>query len=307
MSGLPASTLWSGPLGYAFALGLVGAANPCGLPLLPAYLSMFVDSGEARRWRPVRALGASVWVTGGFAVTFAVLGLALGAVVSSLESLVPWMMVPFGVALSAVGVVALAGRRIPLPQPPARLRGKGGPAMFGFGVVYALASLGCALPVFLAAVGANLGSRGAWTVLGASLAYALGMGLLLAVLALVAVSARGALVRTVRKAGRAGQVIGAALLVASGLYLAYDWAETLWNPGRSPALVVAVNRFQAELSSWISAHSAWLGAGFAAAVAAVLVAASLQGAKGPSRPSRPSRPPGRPARTGPSSPGLAHD
>ncbi|HLI55302.1 MAG TPA: cytochrome c biogenesis CcdA family protein [Acidimicrobiales bacterium] len=282
-AGLAPSTVSSGALGYAFALGLVGAANPCGLPLLPAYLSVFVDSKDAGRLRPVRALGAAAWVTAGFAATFGVFGVLLGALVGGVEAAVPWVMVPVGLALAVVGIASLAGRRLPLPQPAARLRGRGGPAMFGFGVLYAVASTGCALPVFLAAVGANLAGRGTWTVAGAALAYSFGMGLLLAVLALAATSARRALVRLARPAGRAGQIVGSVLLVASGLYVAFDWAETLSDPLHTPALVGAVNGFQASVSGWMSDHSAWLGVGFAVAVVAVLLAASIGDIRGSSR------------------------
>jgi cytochrome c-type biogenesis protein len=280
------STVASGALGYAFALGLVGAANPCGLPLVPAYLSLFIEGDQkGRSWHPVKALASSAWVTAGFAATFGVIGLLLGAVVGAVESAVPWMMVPFGVVLAGVGAAALMGRRLPVPQPSGRLGGRGGGAMFAFGVVYALASIGCALPLFLAAVGANLDGRGSWAVFGASLAYALGMGLLLAVLALAAASARRALVRAIRPAGRAGQVIGASLLIASGLYLAFDWAETLWNSPHTPVLVGAVNRVQASVSGWMSDHYTWLGLAFASAVIGVLLASAAEGFRG-ARPKR---------------------
>lgn len=280
------STISSGALGYAFALGLVGAANPCGLPLLPAYLSLFVE-GDANEggWHPLKALASSAWVTAGFAATFGVIGLLLGAMVNAVESAVPWMMVPFGVVLAGVGIAALAGRRPPIPQPSGRLGGKGAGGMFAFGLVYALASIGCALPLFLAAVGANLDGRSDWAVFGASLAYAFGMGLLLAVLALAAASARRAMVRAIRPAGRAGQVIGATLLIASGLYLAFDWAETLWNSPHTPVLVGGVNRVQATVSGWMSDHYAWLGVAFAAAVIGVLLVSAAEGFRG-ARPKR---------------------
>jgi cytochrome c biogenesis protein CcdA len=41
--------------GYAFALGLVAVANPCGLPLLPAYRSFFVGGGGDVVGRALRA------------------------------------------------------------------------------------------------------------------------------------------------------------------------------------------------------------------------------------------------------------
>ena len=71
----------SGPLLYAFTLGLVAAVNPCGFPLLPAYLSLFVgEDTVGRPQRNLRALGAGASVAAGFVVVFG-LSLVIRAVV----------------------------------------------------------------------------------------------------------------------------------------------------------------------------------------------------------------------------------
>lgn len=264
-------------LGYAFTLGLVGVANPCGFPLLPAYAGLFADSSEGRRVGPVRALGASAFVTLGFCACFSVLGLVLGEVVSSIDAVVPWAMIALGAAMALMGILALAGRPLTLPAFRSGARGRGPAAMFTFGVVYAVASLGCALPVFLAAVGGTLTHPRVVTMVGCSLAYALGMGLLFAVLALLASGGRRALVRVLRPAGRFGQVIAALLLISSGAYLSFYWTTDLAEPARVPGLVRAVENFQASLSSWMSDHSRVLGVAFGLVVAAVLVAAAAHG------------------------------
>lgn len=266
----------SGATGYAFSLGLVGAANPCGLPLLPAYLSLFADRRPGVPRSLVGALGASACVTAGFVVCFGLLGSALGAAVWAVEWLVPWLMVAVGAALAALGIAALVGWRLPVPLPRLRV-GRGGPlAMFGFGVVYGMGSLGCALPVYLLAVGGGLENSGAGLVLRATLAYALGMGVLLAVLALSAVTARRAVVQAARPIGRAGHWLAGVLLTASGCYLSFYWAMTLANPHHTPGLVAAVNRVQASLSSWAGDHGKWLGLSFGVVVIGVLVTASLR-------------------------------
>lgn len=293
---LAASSLHAGALEYSFALGLVGVANPCGLPLLPAYLSFFADQPGTGARRPVQALAASASVTAGFAACFGILGLVFGAVVASIESAIPWLMVGLGAVMALIGVAGLAGRPVRLPQPRARLGGRRPLAMFTFGVLYGLASLGCALPVFLAAVGANLDHPGVWAMVRSSLAYALGMGLLLAVLALAASTARRAIVRVVRPAARLGQLLAAVLLVLSGAYVAYYWATSLADPTSAPPLVTAVNSAQAAVSSWMAGNARWLGAAFGVAVIAVLVAASLEGwRRPPGATAAPAENPSRPA------------
>src|SRR5260370_41757000 len=44
------------PLGYAFAAGMLAAANPCGFALLPGYLGLYLGSLEAPP-SPARPLG----------------------------------------------------------------------------------------------------------------------------------------------------------------------------------------------------------------------------------------------------------
>lgn len=279
---IAAASATSGALGYAFALGLVGAANPCGIPLLPAYLSLFADPPGVTRRRPLKAMAASAYVTAGFTACFGVLGLAVGAVVASVDKIVPWVMVGLGAALAVAGFAGVAGRRpwSSVPRLRVRVNRRHPGAMFGFGVVYGLASLGCALPVYLAAVGGTLEHPGVLALFWASVAYALGMGLLLAVLALTASTARLAVVRAVRPAGRAGQVVASLLLAVSGSYLAYYWATNLADPSSVPPLVGRVEAVQSTVSAWMAANYRWLGLAFGLTVLAVLVAASVGGAGG---------------------------
>ncbi|MGH8920665.1 MAG: cytochrome c biogenesis protein CcdA, partial [Actinomycetes bacterium] len=72
-------------LSYAFLLGLAAAVNPCGFPMLPAYLSVFVRGDEADpplRHRLARATRSAAAVSAGFVVVFAVLGALFEAGIS---------------------------------------------------------------------------------------------------------------------------------------------------------------------------------------------------------------------------------
>ena len=64
------------PLAYAFTAGLVAAVNPCGFPMLPAYLSFFIgtdDEDVAGGTRVPRALLSGLAVSVGFLAVFAAL------------------------------------------------------------------------------------------------------------------------------------------------------------------------------------------------------------------------------------------
>jgi cytochrome c biogenesis protein CcdA len=263
--------------GYAFALGLVAVANPCGLPLLPAYLSFFVGGGGNVVGRALRAIGAAACVTAGFVACFGVLGLAVGGMVSAVESAVPTLMIAAGAVMAVCGVATATGRCVRWPQlrRTVALRRRGPAAMAVFGALYGLASLGCALPMFVAAVGGGLDRRGVWVVFQSSLAYALGMGALLAVIALVVATAGNGPPRVIRAAGRWGPPLAGALLAVSGTYLAYFWATAVADPGSTPTLVAAVNRAQAAMATWLTANARWLGLGSGIVVLAVLGAGAL--------------------------------
>ena len=69
------------PVGYGFGAGMVAAVNPCGFALLPAYLGLYLGTGDTRvggRAIP-RALAVSAMVTLSFVLLFGAVGLLLSA------------------------------------------------------------------------------------------------------------------------------------------------------------------------------------------------------------------------------------
>jgi len=83
------------PLAYAFTAGLVAAVNPCGFPMLPAYLSWFIgtddDTDTDTGARVLRALGSALAVSIGFVAVFAGLGIPINAGASSIYRWMPWL------------------------------------------------------------------------------------------------------------------------------------------------------------------------------------------------------------------------
>ena len=137
---------------------MLAAINPCGFAMLPAYLSFFVgaesDRADLERGPAVRRVVlVSLAVTAGFVLTFTAIGLVVVTVGSAILRRTPWITIVIGLALVALGIALLAGFKLYLRLPSFERGGrtKGFGSMALFGVSYAVASLGCTLPTFLAA------------------------------------------------------------------------------------------------------------------------------------------------------------
>lgn len=253
---------------YAFALGLAAAVNPCGFPLLPAYLAVFLGSEPAPvATRLRRALGAAAAMTGGFVAVFAVVGVVVAAGVQLAVAWVPWFTAVLGVALLVAGVFGVAGRELRIPVIPLPFRsGRGILPMTGYGAAFAATSLGCAFPLFTAAVAPTVTAGSAVEVAAAALAYALGMGLFVAACSVLA-AILGA--EAVRAAGRYAKHLpqaASALMLIVGVYLLAYGARLILEPGKEPSLAVSVGRLSSTLTSGLSEHPLIVGGSAAVVV-----------------------------------------
>ncbi|MGH9120696.1 MAG: cytochrome c biogenesis protein CcdA [Acidimicrobiales bacterium] len=234
---------------YSFSLGLLGAVNPCGFPLLSVHIvAASKHSGTAPISAAWQGLRRGLAVTLGVVVVFGVLGAIVEEGVHVSLTWVPWAMIPVGVVMFAFGVGAAMGRlpRLRLPRALAAVPSRLG--MFGFGVLYAVASLTCSLPIFLAGVAETFTRQGWSTGLGSGLAYALGVGLVLTALSIVGAGSPHLTLRRARAWHRTITVLAGGLVALVGAYLVLYWTVYLVDPLRPPAPVRAIE----SLQNWIA-------------------------------------------------------
>ena len=152
------------PLGFAFGAGLAAAFNPCGFAMLPAYMGLYMGTGDEEGTHPVTQLGRALLVggavTAGFVVLFGIAGVVIGIGARSVVGdVLPWLGLAIGVLLAVVGAWVIGGGKLytAIAQQAAARIGDPGqnnvPGYFLFGVSYGVASLSCTLPIFLAVVG----------------------------------------------------------------------------------------------------------------------------------------------------------
>ncbi len=255
----------TGPVLYAFTLGLVAALNPCGFPMLPAYLALFTDPAAGRAAtgtaagslaaRITRGLLAGACVSAGFVAVFGVLGLLLEGGARLATGWLPWVMAAAGVVMAGAGISTLLGRAPALHLSAPRFRARRSVfAMAGYGVAYAVGSLSCSLPLFLAAVAGSFAGQSVPAGLATYLAYALGMALFVTTAAVVTTTLGAAAVRNVRTAGRWLPAISGITLMMSGAYLAYYWMTELLDPAGASPVTSAFTGVQGWLAAGIAAQ-----------------------------------------------------
>lgn len=217
------------PVGYAFAAGMVASVNPCGILMLSTYVLGQVRDEAAQPPavnRALRAVLVAALVTLGFVAIFAVVGGVVSAGGQWLLLVFPYAGLAVGMAMIGLGAWLLASRRTlgitagkRLSFSPQRSLG----SAFLFGIVYAVASLSCTLPIFLVVVGGALAAEGVLASFAQFLAYALGMGAVILFVTLGAALFRRAMARWLRRLAPHVHRLSAMFLIGAGAYLLYYW------------------------------------------------------------------------------------
>ncbi len=223
------------PLGLAFAAGMVATVNPCGFAMLPAYLGLYMGSGEesAKRTNPVTRLSRALMVAGivttGFILLFGATGLVIGVGARSIISVMPWIGLGIGVLLAVAGSWMLSGGKL-YTGAAGRIADRiGNPGQVGvrgyflFGLSYGTASLSCTLPIFLVVVGTTLAVSGILAAVGQFVLYALGMGFVIMLLTVGMALFQGAAVGALRKALPLIQPFSAGMMIVAGSYIVFYW------------------------------------------------------------------------------------
>lgn len=223
------------PFGYAFGAGMVTTVSPCGIAMLPAYVSLFLGAREQGFWaksplrRGARALLMSGVVTLGFVAFFGVMGAILSLGGQFVITFIPWVAVLIGVALILLGIYLMTGGHVYTNLPArlaARLGNPGGSGIKGFlvfGIAYAVAALSCTLPIFLAVVGSALALKGFASGLLQFVSFALGMGFIIALVTISSALFKEAVTRWLRRLVPVVARLSGLLLILAGGYILYFW------------------------------------------------------------------------------------
>lgn len=267
-----------GLIAFAFSAGMVATVNPCGFAMVPAYLSMLlVAPHQDSTGSPVRSgLRVGLIVTASFVATFSAVGVVFRLVTTSIVNAIPWAALVVGIGLIGAGVAVLGGKHLSLRLRQVKWSRDGSVRSIAlFGVAFAVASVSCTLPIFLAVTAAATGAQDPITGIATFSAYGLGMGAVLVTVAIAVASSRDAIVRRIRGLMPYIDRIGGWLLLFSGLFVTYYWLTLLNvdvtsdNPLLAPVLLV--ERYSAWFTNQIANNAVEWTTAFAVVVLMILV------------------------------------
>ena len=263
-----------GNFSYSFLAGVLAAVNPCGFVLLPTYLLYFLglEGGATQRASLVRALKVSAAVSAGFIAVFLVVGIITRLFTSVIQDNAKYVSFGLGFVFVAAGVGMLAGWRPAFTTPhvaverDTTIRG-----MLLYGVAYAVASIGCTLPLLTTVILGSFSRDGNLSGIIGVMLYGLGMAMFVSVLTVSMALARSGLVALARGALRHVHTVSAVLVTLTGLYLIAYWWGPVTGSLDSTAAVDRVEQWQSNLVTFLSD----LGAGAIALVLGTVLFVTL--------------------------------
>ncbi len=221
------------PVSYPFGAGMISTVNPCGFIMLPSFAAFYMtaganeEPGAARRL--LRSLQMGAIITAAFVATFGVAGIVISGGGRFIVHWIGWAGLAIGVALIALGAYQLVTRRSLFAGATAGVQVRRSATTRGvlaFGIAYAVASLGCTLPVFMIVVGSVFTGAGGYVEsVGRFVQYAAGMGVVLTAITVGVALIREQTTRTVGRVLPYVESVGNVLLIFAGSYLVWYWTR----------------------------------------------------------------------------------
>lgn len=245
-----------GNFAYSFILGVMAAVNPCGFVLLPTYLVYYLGTelnreDENKTTTLRRGLSVGIAVSSGFVGLFLVVGIISRAFTTVISENAKYAALVIGIGLVSMGIAMLFGWKLPIAQPDVSMQRKRTTwNMFLFGIVYAIASIGCTIGLLISVILGSINRHGFVSGVISIVLYGLGMGLLVTSLTVALAFARVGLVSTIKKSFKWFDKITAIFVVLTGLYLSWYWLGAITDRG-SDGVTSRVERWQTKVVQFL--------------------------------------------------------
>lgn len=246
-----------GNFAYSFILGVMAAINPCGFVLLPTYLVYYLGSElnreqESRATTLRRSLAVGAAVSSGFVGLFLVVGIISRAFTSAIVTNSKYASLVIGVLLVAMGIAMFLGWKPPISQPDVSVkRQRTVWNMFLFGIVYAVASIGCTIGFLTSVILGSVNRQGYVSGVLSITMYGLGMGLLVTSLTVALAFTRVGLLNSLKKGLRWFDKVSASFVTLTGLYLSWYWYSSITSRG-SGSIITRIDRVQTDVAGFLA-------------------------------------------------------
>lgn len=273
-----------GNFAYSFILGVMAAINPCGFVLLPTYLVYYLGTelnrGEESRAATLRrSLAVGSAVSAGFVGLFLVVGIISRAFTNTIVTNSKYASLVIGVLLVAMGIAMFLGWKPPIAGPDVSVqRQRTTWNMFLFGIVYAIASIGCTIGFLTSVILGSVNRQGYVSGVLSITLYGLGMGLLVTSLTVALAFARVGFLATLKKSLRWFDKVSAGFVTLTGVYLTWYWYSSITDRGAN-SIITRVDSVQTDVAQFLGD----IGALTLAVIFSVVIALAVFAIRRPQR------------------------
>jgi cytochrome c-type biogenesis protein len=221
----------------AWGAGLAAAASPCLLPLYPAFLAYLTGasgaeagSGQARRISGFLGLA----VLAGLITSMVLIGLIVVAISAPIGQLLGFAVPIIDALLITLGVMLLVGINPFMKVPSIRVPGASGPTSqaYVYGMFLGPIALPCAGPFLIVTLAISVGAAETIGTIATFVVFALGFGLPLVILSVLARARQDTVVRFLARHHRKIEIVSGVLLIGAGIWdLWINWDSILLTFG----------------------------------------------------------------------------
>ncbi|MBA31224.1 MAG: hypothetical protein CL748_01645 [Chloroflexi bacterium] len=225
------------PFGFAFIAGLIASLNPCGFMMLPAYIGIFVSDKNLQKnqnklFHLQSAIIISVSMGLGFLLVFGSIGIIISLsrdIISQYVDLFHWIGFILGFLLILIAIYLSSGEKLYF-QKPQSLSSKikinnevNFKNYFFFGISYALVSISCTMPIFLALIGSSIARDGVLYGFYQFLLYSAGMTLMIIIITVTISLFKSTFLDKFKKSSKYLDIVSSYILIIVGGYLIFYW------------------------------------------------------------------------------------
>ncbi len=208
-------------LSLAFSAGLLAVLAPCALPMLPSFVSYYMNAEEKKDLGSALAFG--FFTVAGFLTVFLIIGVLPSFALNSLASRIEYVSPFIGVILIILGLGHLFSDvfyNLPVIKTAAPV-GSGVRAFYLYGLGYGAASIACSFPIFVLLVLQSATVGGIVSILFMFLAYGLGAATIIIPLSVALTFSKEIIYQRLVSILPHMKKINALILILAGLYMMY--------------------------------------------------------------------------------------
>ncbi len=206
---------------FAFSTGFVSFLSPCSLPLLPAYVSYYleIDKNETNFYKTI---AAGLSTAAGIILTFGVFWFLTYQVGKSLTPYIPYFNLFIGLILIVLGSLFLFGKSIINIDGMRAPKRKGIIGSFLFGIIYSIGIAGCTAPILFGVILKSFSASGNQPIY-MFLSYSAAIISLMILITTSVFIGKRTIIQKMKNWSAKTRVIGGYILIFSGAYLFFKF------------------------------------------------------------------------------------